>query len=94
MVHEGFQKTFERTADDILAGVRTSLTATGWNKVALAGHSLGAAIAVMDAVYLKQQLPSTTELSTVVFGLPRGGDQAWADFVDSQVRTSSSYSAV
>src|ERR1700691_5070991 len=52
---------------------------------------VGAAIATMDALMLKQNLPSSVQLSTTVFGLPRGGDQAYANFIDSAVRTSSSH---
>ncbi|KAL0953219.1 hypothetical protein HGRIS_004472 [Hohenbuehelia grisea] len=82
-VHSGFQKTFERTADGVLAGVQKALKATNVKKVVVTGHSLGAAIATMDAVMLKQALGSSVSVTTTVFGLPRGGNQAWADFVDA-----------
>jgi hypothetical protein len=39
----------------------------------------------MDAVMLRQNLDPSTEIDTVVFGLPREGNQAWADFVNAQV---------
>lgn len=39
----------------------------------------------MDAVMLRMQLPSTVEMNTVVFGAPRGGNEAWADLVDATV---------
>ena len=48
-------------------------------------HETGAAIATMDAILLKQDLDSSVTITTSVFGLPRGGNQAWADFVDSKV---------
>jgi len=82
-VHDGFQKTFERTSDSVLSGVRDALKSTGVNTIAVTGHSLGAAIATMDALMLKQNLPSSIQLSTTVFGLPRGGNQAYANFIDS-----------
>ena len=39
---------------------------------------------VMTSTFLKQNL-NGLNVSTAVFGLPRGGNQAWADFVDSNV---------
>lgn len=47
--------------------------------------SLGAAVAVMDAMMLRTTLPASVEMTTTVFGLPRSGNQQWADFVDSTV---------
>ncbi|KAF9468230.1 alpha/beta-hydrolase [Collybia nuda] len=84
-VHDGFQKTFERTADGMLEAVRTGLESTGTNKVLVTGHSLGAAVATLDAVFLKQNLEPSVEVTTTLFGLPRGGNQEWADFVDSKL---------
>lgn len=40
-VHSGFQQTFERTADGLLAGVKAGLASTGVSKVVVTGHSLG-----------------------------------------------------
>jgi len=85
LVHSGFEYTFSRTADGVLSGVQSALASSGFNNVAVTGHSLGAAVAVFDAVMLKQNLPSTVNLSTAVFGLPRSGNQAWADLVDSEI---------
>ncbi|KAG6829474.1 hypothetical protein H0H87_011346, partial [Tephrocybe sp. NHM501043] len=82
-VHEGFQKTFERTADGLLAGVKTGLASTGASKVLVTGHSLGAAVAMMDAIMLHQELDPSLQITTTVFGLPRGGNAAWADLVDA-----------
>lgn len=82
-VHDGFQLTFGRTSDGILSGVQNALASTGVNKVLVTGHSLGAAIATMDALMLRLNLPATVEMTTTVFGLPRGGNQAYANFVDA-----------
>jgi len=84
-VHDGFQKTFERTAPSILSGVKNGLASKGVNNVLVVGHSLGAAVATMGAVMLRQQLPSSVNMNTVVFGLPRGGNQAWADLVNAEL---------
>lgn len=53
------------------------------------GHSLGAAIATLDALMLKLNLPSNIEVESVVFGLPRVGDQDFANFIDYMVGHSS-----
>jgi len=84
-VHKGFQETFERTADGILAGVKSALATTGSTKVAVTGHSLGAAIATMDSVMLRLALPKDITITTATFGLPRSGNQDWANFVDATV---------
>lgn len=40
-VHSGFQDTFERTADDVLAAVQQTVADTGATQVLATGHSLG-----------------------------------------------------
>ncbi|KAF5386423.1 hypothetical protein D9757_006630 [Collybiopsis confluens] len=82
-VHDGFQETFERTADEILAAVQQGLEENNAKNVLITGHSLGAAVASLDAMFLKGKLDPSIQITTTVFGLPRVGDQAWADFVDS-----------
>ncbi|KAJ3934131.1 MAG: alpha/beta-hydrolase [Lentinula lateritia] len=84
-VHDGFQQTFERTADGVLAGVQNGLSTKNATNVLVTGHSLGAAVATLDAMFLKENLDPSVQLTTSVFGLPRVGDQAWADFVDSSL---------
>ncbi|KAJ7132176.1 alpha/beta-hydrolase [Mycena epipterygia] len=84
-VHSGFQQTFERTADGLLAGVMKGLADTGVKKVVVTGHSLGAAIATMTGAMIKNAVDPSVEVSVSGFGLPRGGNQAWADFLDSGV---------
>ncbi|KAJ7067750.1 alpha/beta-hydrolase [Mycena belliarum] len=49
-VHSGFQATFQRTADGLLAGVKTNLASTGVKKVVVTGHSLGAVGPSVDVV--------------------------------------------
>ena len=67
----------------MLAAVKKGISTFGTNSVTVTGHSLGAAIAAIDAVYLKLHLPSTTSVKMIGFGTPRVGDQDWADYVDS-----------
>ncbi|KAF9241410.1 alpha beta-hydrolase [Melanogaster broomeanus] len=51
--------------------------------VTVVGHSLGAALAVLDSVYLP--LPAGMTFKTVEYGLPRVGNQAVANYVDANV---------
>jgi hypothetical protein len=123
-VHQGFGKTFELTANEILNAVQKGISTNNVSRycddatmrrtlltplsqsatVLVSGHSLGAALAgtmwiyfvvfrsltphtspiVMTSIFLKQNL-NGLNVSTAVFGLPRGGNQAWADFVDANV---------
>jgi len=80
-VHEGFQSTFESTAATVMSGVQTAISVHGATQIYVVGHSLGAAISLFDALYLHNNinLPITVRL----FGLPRVGDQAFANYVDS-----------
>ena len=51
----------------------------------MVGHSLGAAQALLDAVFLPLHLPSGTKFKFVGYGMPRVGNQEFADFVDAHV---------
>ena len=51
------------------------------------GHGLGGALAEIDAVYLRLNVPFI-RMNTITFGKPRVGDAAWADLVDANVRFS------
>ncbi|KAL0057375.1 hypothetical protein AAF712_015984 [Marasmius tenuissimus] len=82
-VHSGFQKTFERTADEVLDSVKRGLADFNSTKVQVTGHSLGGSVAVLDALMLKQELDPSIEIQTTLFGLPRVGNQEFADFVDT-----------
>jgi hypothetical protein len=84
-VHSGFQQTFQRTADGLLAGVQAGLASTGVNKVVVTGHSLGAALATMTGAMIKGAVDPSVDVVVTTFGLPRGGNKAWADFLDSNV---------
>ncbi|KAJ7199796.1 alpha/beta-hydrolase, partial [Mycena pura] len=83
-VHSGFQDTFQRTADGILAGVSAALKITGVTTVLVTGQ-VGAALATMTGAMLKLALAPSVQVVVTTFGLPRGGNKAWADFLDSKV---------
>ncbi|KAI0073058.1 alpha/beta-hydrolase [Panus rudis PR-1116 ss-1] len=83
LVHMGFAGTQGRSAPGVLEAVETALTKFGTTHVTIVGASLGAAIALLDSVYLPLHLPNSTTFSTIVYGLPRVGNQAFADYVDA-----------
>ncbi|KAI6112577.1 Alpha/Beta hydrolase protein [Pisolithus sp. B1] len=82
-VHNGFKDAQALTAPDVLAAVQTTLSKYGATTITLVGHSLGAAISLLDSVYLSLHLPSGATLQTITYGLPRVGNQAFANYVDA-----------
>lgn len=73
------------TATTILSAVENTLSSHSGASVTVVGHSLGAALALLDAVYLQLHLPSSTSLKIIGYGMPRVGNQAFADYVDAQI---------
>jgi hypothetical protein len=51
--------------------------------VSIVGHGIGRAIALLDAVYLPLHLPKSIRFKTYTYGMPRVGNKAFADYVDS-----------
>ncbi|KAJ3741672.1 alpha/beta-hydrolase [Lentinula detonsa] len=84
-VHVGFQDTFKHTSSIILTEVKKALIEYQSQSVLITGHSQGAAIATLGAVMLHEQLDSSVKKSVVVFGLPRMGNEHWANYVDSTI---------
>ncbi|EJF64419.1 alpha/beta-hydrolase [Dichomitus squalens LYAD-421 SS1] len=82
-VHQGFAGTQSRSAPGVLAAVEEALSLYPTKNVTVVGHSLGAAIALLDAVYLPLHLPSDVNVRYIGYASPRVGDQAWANYVDS-----------
>jgi len=80
-VHAGFHKAHAKTALEVLDAVKLALTKTTYRKVTTVGHSLGAAIAVLDSLYLPLFIPDIT-IHTVGYGTPRVGNWAFAEYVD------------
>lgn len=84
-VHNGFSESHARSATAVLSAVQTALSTHGANHVTVVGFSLGAALALLDSVYLPLHLPASTNFTTIGYGLPRVGNQAFADYVDAHV---------
>ncbi|KZO92898.1 alpha/beta-hydrolase, partial [Calocera viscosa TUFC12733] len=83
LVHTGFQLAFQRSVDEIDRVVPSALELYGVSQVQVTGHSLGAAIAILDSVHLAHLLGPSISVRTTVFGLPRLGNPAWASLVDA-----------
>lgn len=84
-VHNGFLDAQTSTATDVLAAVESTMSTYGTTSVTMVGHSLGAAITLLDSVYLPLWLPAGTTFTTIGYGLPRVGNQAFADYVDANL---------
>jgi len=83
--HIGFTSVQARTASSILSSVSQTLLANGASKVAVVGHSLGAAISLLDAAFLRLNLDASVEVQMYGYGMPRVGNQAFANWIDSQL---------
>ncbi|KIM35591.1 hypothetical protein M413DRAFT_79247 [Hebeloma cylindrosporum] len=82
--HDGFANEQAKTATTILAAVKTTIAAHAATKVTIVGHSLGAAIALLDGVYLPLHI-SGVSFKVIGYGMPRVGNQAFADYVDAHL---------
>ncbi|GAW06982.1 alpha beta-hydrolase [Lentinula edodes] len=82
-VHDGFGKEQAQTATAVLAAVKKAMSAHSTTTVTTTGHSLGAAISLLDALYLSVQVPTAT-VNFIGYGLPRVGNQAFANLMDSK----------
>jgi len=82
--HNGFATEQAKTATKILAAVRKTIAAHKAKKVTIVGHSLGAAIALLDGVYLPLHI-SGVSFRVIGYGMPRVGNQAFANYVDAHL---------
>ncbi|KAL0950173.1 hypothetical protein HGRIS_010166 [Hohenbuehelia grisea] len=87
LVHHGFSEAHSRTAKQILDEVKRLLQKTKYKKVYITGHSLGGALASLEALFLTLNLKDHPDVSikAVTYGMPRVGNQAFADAFDKLV---------
>ncbi|KAJ7065267.1 Alpha/Beta hydrolase protein [Mycena amicta] len=76
--HSGFANEQAKTAIQVLSAVKTGITRFAAKKVTIIGHSLGAALALLDSVYLPLHLTGVS-FQTITYAMPRVGNQAFAD---------------
>lgn len=93
-VHAGFLATFERTADQVMAAVKQGIAEKGAKNVIVTGHSLGSAVSLLDTMFLRTNLPADVTVQSMLFGLPRVGNQAWADWIDKSIRPGDKFNFV
>ncbi|KAG1906642.1 Alpha/Beta hydrolase protein [Suillus fuscotomentosus] len=84
-VHSGFADEHAKTASAILTEVKSLISQYNATSVTLVGHSLGAALAEIECVFMALNLPSHITIKGVTFGTPRVGNPAWAALFDSLV---------
>jgi len=82
--HSGFANEQAQTAPTILAAVQKAIAAHSATKVTIVGHSLGAAIALLDGVYLPLHI-SGVSFQVIGYGMPRVGNQDFANYVDAHL---------
>ncbi|KAH8833452.1 Alpha/Beta hydrolase protein [Flagelloscypha sp. PMI_526] len=83
-VHEGFRDAHARSATDVLTAVKTTMSTHSTNKIVTVGWSQGGAISLLEGVHLHLTLPQA-DVSVYGYGMPRVGNQEWADFVDQSM---------
>ncbi|PPR00191.1 hypothetical protein CVT26_009043 [Gymnopilus dilepis] len=83
--HSGFANEQAKTATTILSNVQKAISAHGAKQVTLVGHSLGAAISLLDTVYLPLHIKGVS-FKFVGYGLPRVGNQDFANYVDANLQ--------
>ncbi|KAF9265891.1 alpha/beta-hydrolase [Marasmius fiardii PR-910] len=87
-VHVGFKEEHAKTAEDILRAVDTTLMNHPEASVAVVGHSLGGALALLDSLYLSLHLPPTMNIIMIGYGMPRVGNDAFVQYIDQLVTVS------
>ncbi|KAF8623157.1 hypothetical protein AX17_007545 [Amanita inopinata Kibby_2008] len=81
-IHDGFADAHARSAAEVLVVVKTAMSRSGYKNIAIVGHSLGGALAIISSVYFRLWLPAGTTINTVTYGMPRVGNQAFVDYVN------------
>jgi len=84
-VHTGFRDEHAKTANIIFPEVQRLLAEKGSSKVITIGHSLGGALAMLEALSLTLRLPADVSVSSTTFGTPRVGESDFANFFDTKV---------
>ena len=79
------KKNSHSTGPTILSAVQKTLSAHSASSVTVVGHSLGAALALLDGVYFRIHLSTSVHVRVVGYGMPRVGNQAFANWVDSNL---------
>jgi len=82
--HSGFANEQAKTAREVLAAVQIAIVENNATQVTTVGHSLGAAIALLDVMYLPLHIKGVS-FKMIGYGMPRVGNHAFADYVDANL---------
>lgn len=86
LVHLGFQSTWSRTYNAVLTAAKAALAAhPEAERVYISGHSLGAALATLSMIALRDDLGTSLPFEVIVFGLPRIGNPPFAGLLDQLI---------
>ncbi|KAI0336577.1 alpha/beta-hydrolase [Cubamyces sp. BRFM 1775] len=85
LVHEGFANEHALTAAQILTTTKNLISQKGATSVITVGHSLGGALAELDALFMTLNLPSNIHVKSVTYGTPRVGNPDYASLFDGKV---------
>ncbi|KAH9034627.1 lipase [Lactarius pseudohatsudake] len=83
---DGTEIQYCTTTPMVLSAVQDVTSKYNATSVPTVGHSLGAAPSLLDSVHLQLQLPADISVKVILYGLPRVGNQDWANFVDTHPR--------
>lgn len=84
-VHDGFYAAYQTVQETVRSTVRALLKQNPSFTVSVTGHSLGGALSIfctMDLV--AQRIVPSNRISVINFGQPRVGNQAFANYFNSQ----------
>ena len=83
-VHKGFKTHFEEMSAMVQNSLAKARKARPTAKIICTGHSLGAALAIVFAVRLYENVPSLRgNIQLVTYGSPRVGNQAFVNYVNT-----------
>ncbi|KAG9096307.1 hypothetical protein FRC06_008794 [Ceratobasidium sp. 370] len=85
LVHSGFRDAHAASAPQILTAVQKIIAEKGATKVTVVGHSLGGAIASLESLYLRLNLPRSVAIKGVTYGQPRVGNPDFANWIDATI---------
>ncbi|KAJ1934436.1 hypothetical protein GGF37_006362, partial [Kickxella alabastrina] len=84
MVHHGFLTAYKSVSETVTARITRLIRLYPNYKLVFTGHSLGGAEAVLCAVDVLRMVPEVkSRVHIYTYGMPRIGNNAWADSIDA-----------
>ncbi|KAI3628913.1 hypothetical protein CBS14141_000616 [Malassezia furfur] len=85
-LYSGFQDAYKRVAPIVEKKAKEYMERFNEDRVSFTGLSFGAALASLASTHMSHALTRGKVYKAVVFGLPRIGNQAWANTVDKALK--------